>query len=607
MAHECANKNFFCFILLLQQVVFAIWNHPYPAVDRDKNYYYTSFSEQPKTLDPARSYSSNEWSFIAQIYEPPLQYAYLKRPYELEPLTLQSMPSLTYYDKQRRQVQATGTQASIAYTQYDFYLKPNIFYSPHPAFVKDKNGKYAYHHLSLAQSEEIDALSDFVHTDTRALRAADYVYQIKRLADPRLHSPIYGLMSQYIVGLKSLHEQMQKLLHDKKTVNLRQLKLEGARALGALHYRILLRGYYPHFKYWLAMPFFSPIPWEVEEFYDQDYLKAKNITLNWYPVGTGAYFLQENNPNRQMVLVRNPRYHADVYPKQGSSEDETAGLLQRAGKKLPFIDKVIFSLEKENIPRWNKFLQGYYDRSGLGSESFSSAIRIDNQGRPHLSHRLKNKAIQLQTSVELTSFHIGFNMLDSIVGGYTKEARLLRRALSIAVNFEEYLQLFRNGRGIVAQSPLPPGIWGHQSGLAGMNPFVYKWSHDKAQRRALTEAKVLLAQAGFAHGIDPKTHRSLQLYFDVAGDSNPDNRALYAWLRKSFARLGIELHVRATQYNRFQQKLRTGQAQLFFWGWHADYPDPENFLFLLYGKNSKVKYGGENASNYNNPEYDRAF
>jgi ABC-type oligopeptide transport system substrate-binding subunit len=65
--------------------------------------------------------------------------------------------------------------------------------------------------------------------------------------------------------------------------------------------------------------------------------------------------------------------------------------------------------------------------------------------------------------------------------------------------------------------------------------------------------------------------------------------------------------IRATDYNRFQEKMRTGNAQIFVWGWNADYPDPENFFFLLYGPNSKVQYGGENASNYQNPEFDRLF
>ena len=50
-----------------------------------------------------------------------------------------------------------------------------------------------------------------------------------------------------------------------------------------------------------------------------------------------------------------------------------------------------------------------------------------------------------------------------------------------------------------------------------------------------------------------------------------------------------------------------GAAQLYMWGWNADYPDPENFLFLLYGPNAKVGANGENASNYQNPEFDRLF
>ena len=76
---------------------------------------------------------------------------------------------------------------------------------------------------------------------------------------------------------------------------------------------------------------------------------------------------------------------------------------------------------------------------------------------------------------------------------------------------------------------------------------------------------------------------------------------------KQLAKLNIQLVVRSTDYNRFQDKIRRGNAQLFVWGWDADYPDPENFLFLLYGPNAKVGNNGENASNYENPRFDALF
>ena len=73
--------------------------------------------------------------------------------------------------------------------------------------------------------------------------------------------------------------------------------------------------------------------------------------------------LTENNPNRVMILERNPNFHGETYPSDGMPDDGKAGFLDDAGKPLPLIDKVIFSREKESIPRWNKFLQGYYDAS----------------------------------------------------------------------------------------------------------------------------------------------------------------------------------------------------------------------------------------------------
>jgi ABC-type transport system substrate-binding protein len=89
--------------------------------------------------------------------------------------------------------------------------------------------------------------------------------------------------------------------------------------------------------------------------------------------------------------------------------------------------------------------------------------------------------------------------------------------------------------------------------------------------------------------------------------SGPEAKSRMDWFRKQFAKLDIQLVIRATDYNRFQDKMLKGSAQLFEWGWNADYPDPENFLFLLYGPNRKVGAGGENAANYQNPEFDRLF
>ena len=202
---------------------------------------------------------------------------------------------------------------------------------------------------------------------------------------------------------------------------------------------------------------------------------------------------------------------------------------------------------------------------------------------------------------------MGFNMQDPIVGGLSTKKIKLRQAIAIALDYEEYIQIFMNGRGIVAHSPIPPGIFGHLNGQKGINPYLYNWHNNKAERKSITYANKLLAEAGYPNGIDPKTKQALILNYDVTGSSGPDDKARFDWMRKQFAKLGIQLNIRATLYNRFQEKIRTGKAQIFSWGWNADYPDPENFLFLLYGKNSKVKYNGENAANYSNPDFDKLF
>lgn len=602
-----------------------IWNEPYPVADRNKNIFYSAFTDRPKHLDPAQSYTSDEYDIIQQIYEPPFQYHYLKRPYELVPATALEVPRAKYFDKLGNPLPEDARPERVAYSEYEIRIRAGIRYQPHPAFASDAKGEPLY--LSLPESEIRSkyALSDFPRSGTRELTAEDYVYQIKRLANPRVASPIYGHMSEYIVGLKQLGERLRRdnealtAAHSKRFgpadrglpwLDLRTYEISGVKAIDRHTYRVRIQGKYPQFVYWLAMPFFAPIPWEADRFYAQRGMnEGRNLTLDWYPVGTGAYMLAENDPNARMVLDANPNFRGESYPSEGEAGDSRAGLLEPAGKRVPFVERVVFTREKEGIPYWNKFLQGYYDNAGIASDNFDQAVRLSLEGEAALTPDMEKQGIRLRTSVAPSTFYLAFNFNDAIVGGKGDErarerARKLRQALSIAIDWEEFISIFANGRGIAGMGPLPPGIFGYREDAAGFNPAVYEWADGKPRRKAIDAARRLLDEAGFPDGREAKTGQPLVLYLDTVG-RGPDDAARLSWYVRQFAKLAIQLEIRATDWNRFQEKVRSGNTQMFFLGWNADYPDPENFMFLLYGPNGSQD--GENKARYANPAFDRLF
>lgn len=585
-----------------------VWNNPYPTTEEGGNILYSAFVERPKHLDPAQSYSEDEITFTAQIYEPPLQYHYLKRPYELMPATLVAMPTVSYYDGKGRRLPANAAPEQVAESVYELELKPGIRYQPHPAFALDGAGQPVYGGDKGNWLGDKRRMADFPQTGSRALKADDYIYQIKRLAHPRLHSPIFGMMAERIVGLKALGEKLARAARESGSgwLDLDQFDLPGVEKLDDHRWRIRIMGKYPQFQYWLAMPFFAPVPREADRFFSQPGMAARNLTLDWWPVGTGPYYLAENDPNRRMVLARNPNFRGERYPCEGQAEDVQQGLLADCGKTIPFIEQAVFTREKESIPYWNKFLQGYYDASGISSDSFDQAVRIAVDGAVGLSDEMRRKGIRLMTSVKSSTYYMGFNMQDAVVGGLGEKNTKLRQAIAIAIDQEEYISIFMNGRGIPAQSPLPPGIFGFEEGEKGLNRSMYDWVDGQPKRKSVEEAKRLLAEAGYPNGRHAVSGEPLVLNLDTTSAGMGEKSRL-DWLTRQFAKIDLQLVVRATDFNRFQDKLRKGAVQLFYLGWNADYPDPENFFFLLDGAEVKVPKGGENAANYANPEFDRLF
>lgn len=598
-------------------------NSPYETGALSENSLFTAFVRQsPKYLDPARSYSTDETPFTYNIYEPLYGYQYLKRPYELIPRAAGEVVQPRYLDAQGNTLPADAPGELIAESVYDIPIKPGILYQPHAAFARDADGSDTYFPLQSGELDDKFYLTDFPKTGTRELTAHDYVYGIKRLASPRVASPIYSLMADYVVGMPEYGKRLQERdramradlpagQRDLPWLDLRDDDgFEGVKAIDDHTLRIRVKGKYPQFNYWLAMTFTSPIPWEADRFYSQPGMAAQNLSLNTWPVGTGPYMLTESLQNRRHILTRNPNFRGEPYPCEGEPDDHARGLLADCGKATPFIDNVVFNIEKEAVPLSGKFMQGYYDipqveRGEHGVSMLVAAGDSEDKAKTYRDH-----GIQLPTAIETSIWYMGFNMLDPVVGeGKTPEQqeknRKLRQAISIAFDWEEYVAVFENDQAMVANGPVPPGVLGYRPPPEGANPEIYEVIEGKPTRKAIAEAKRLLAEAGYPDGRNEKTGAPLVLYYDAmsGGGANPQ----FDWMRRQLAKIGIQLDVRSTDYGRFQDKMKRGAAQLFLWGWVADYPDAENFLFLLYGPNGKAKHGGENAVNYDNAEFNKLF
>lgn len=551
-------------------LVAACTNNPYPYADPGAKVLYVSYPQPPKTLDPAVAYSTSDHLVTGNVFDTLLEYGYLDRPYRLIPGLSTAVPA--------GEIQPGGKIA------YRFTLRPGILFHEDPCFELDEQGRR-----------------------TRAVRAADVAFALARLADPEVGSPVIDTFAR-LEGFREFAARLaERRGTDRDFAALRADQqydatggISGVRVRGETELEIVLDEPYPQILYWFAMPFTTPLPWEAVAYYDGHDGRGN---LADHPVGTGPFRLARYDRRSRIVLERSPswygalhpEWHAPgaVYPADGPAEDRALGLLDPAlaGQPLPFLDRIELRRDPESVPAFLKFMQGYYDQSAIIRESFDRAVRDGA-----LSADLSALGLQLSQTVLASVYYLGFNMEDPVVGSPAGErGRALRQAMSLAIDTAEFLRLFTNRRGLPAQSPLPPDIFGYDP--AYRNPY---------RTVDLPRAAALLAKAGYRHGIDPATERPLRLTLDV-NDTSARALLMFQFFRDSWKPLGLDVEITATDYNAFQDKVRRGAYQVFWWGWAADYPDPENFLFLLYGPMGRTRSGGPNTANFADSHYDRLF
>ena len=600
-------------------------NSPWSQGAASQNTVYTSMVENtPRHLDPTASYWSNDTLVTYQVYEPLYGYHYLKRPFELVPKTPEKVVAPTYFDKNGQRLADDAPGEQVAESVYDVPIKPGIRYQPHPAFALDGQGAHRYHAMKAGALGERRTPIDFEHSGTRELVADDFVYALKRHATTRITTPIFGVFSEYVIGLKdyadvikredaTLRKGLDPASLDKPFLDFRRWPLAGVSAPEKHLLRIRLHGKYPQWKYWMQMTFMAPVPWEADAFYAQPGMAERGMTLDQWPVGTGPYMVTVFEKDRRIVMARNPNYRGDPYPCEGMPDDKAAGLLADCGKRMPFVDSVVATVEREGTPQRNKFRDGYYDLEVYERTDTGMSYLVEMLDSDEVRADYEKKGFTFPKYSDVNSYIIGFNMIDPVLGqsadaGQNERNRKLRQAISIAIDWDEYSKIFPKKGGLTGMSPLPEGIPGSRENTqAGVNPVTHQWVGGKAVRRSIEEAKRLMVEAGYPNGRDAKTGRPLVINYDYYAAPTPERKPEIDWVVRQFAKVDIQLEVRATDNNQFQDKVRKGKHQVFWSGWNADYPDAENFLFLMYGPNAKSVSDGENTANYQNPAYDKLF
>ncbi len=613
-------------VVLLCMLLTGCNNSPYPAGAERENTLFYSFDERsPRYLDPTASYSNPESAYTFQIYEPPYGYHYLKRPYTLIPKSTLELARPRYLDKDGKTLPDDAPAEAIAESVYDVKIRPGVKFQPHPAFAVDAQGKHLNLALTPGQLGTRRSPFDFEHQGTRELVADDFVYALKRHATTRIEAPVFAVFADYVIGLKEYADLIKredaKLLkglpedvRDKPFLDFRQWPLAGTSAVDKYTWRIRLKGKYPQWSYWMALPFLAPVPWEADAFYAQPGMSENGLSLNQWPVGTGPYMMAEFVRDRRHVMKRNPNYRGEPYPCEGMPEDKAAGLLDDCGKTMPFIDTLYVTIEKEKVPRKDKFKQGFFDVPEIERPEWGVDFRNDADDSDDVKRLYDERGFQFPVMTDISNWYLGFNMLDPVVGkGDTPEQaaknRKLRQAISIAIDWEEgYGRIFKHKGGMAAHSPVPPGLFGSREGKDGFhNPVTHVLVDGKPVRRPIEDARKLLAEAGYPGGRDAVSGKPLVLNYDFQRAITPEFKSENDWMAKQFAKLGVQLEVRATDFNQYQDKTLKGKHQIFWGGWLADYPDAENFLFLLYGPIARSKHQGDNYANYDNPDYDALY
>ncbi len=521
-------KKVFLFITILSSCLFLIVGCGKDDGEQTSsdNVIHTALTGKITGLDPANMRDWSSGVVAGNIFETLYQYHYLKRPYEAIPLLAESMPIIS--------------DDGLTYT---IKIKQGVLFHDDKCFPDGRG---------------------------RELVAEDFIYALKRIANIKNISQNWSMFDNKILGLDEFREYT-KTCKTRDEVDY-SWQVEGLKAVDDYTLVIKFKRRWPQFIYILTDPSTTAIAKEADDMYGKDIIA--------HPVGTGPFKLKTWHRGSYIELVRNPKFRGELYPSEGEPGDEEAGYLDDAGKPMPFVDGITWSIIAEQQPAWLLFMNGQIDSKAIPKDNFGEAIDSSME----LTDQMEALNIRLEKFSDPSTYFVGFNMEDQLLGNN----KPLRRAISYAVDRKRFIDLFSNNRNIVADGFLPPL-------MASYNPEIKKKGYAEYSNE---KAKQLIEEAEI---INKGKIPLLKLGMPGTGTSY---RQMGQFLKKCFNDVGLEVEMLYMDWPTYLEKKNSKSLQMFVSGWIATVPDARDFLEIFYSPYWKA---GTKSFNYYNPQFDKLF
>lgn len=293
----------------------------------------------------------------------------------------------------------------------------------------------------------------------------------------------------------------------------------------------------------LAMPFSYPLPREHVERLEA---AEGRDAVGRHPMGAGPFSFVRWERGVQVELARFESYWAP----------------QARPDRIVFLENISSDVASA------RFRNGDLDVIYRPSKVNRLFLRASAPWAPYLAEAPSPSVFALGLNCELPPF-------DNVH---------VRRAVAYAIDRSK-LERLDPGQVIAAGQILPPMLAPHDPELPEL------------QRFDLERAKEEMRTAGFPNGLsEPVT-------LWVRGESEV---RIAQFFQQDLKAIGIEIELKMVSFATYLKE--TGKprvAQAAFTGWHQDFPDPSNFMDILFHSRSIHPENSENRAFYRNAELDR--